>query len=283
LRQSVTQIAIVGDSPGPEEALMPMAADNASGTQNVSGVERALDVLRLFIETDSATLGVTEIAQALGLSKAVVYRVLSACRAKDFLELDEATHRYRLGVNSMYLGLAYLGRLEVAAIAREAMQQLVAATNETATLSVPVGWDRVYVDQVVPDRDVKMMVQLGRPFPLHVGASSKAMLAFFPEAELERYLADRELVSFTPLTITDAGALRRELDAIRIKGYASSVGERDPSAGSVAAPVFDRESQLIAVISVSGPAERFGSESTQAAALLLEATRNLSARLGFRP
>lgn len=253
------------------------------GGSSANGVERALDVLRLFIDSDSPTLGVTEIAQALGLSKAVVYRVLSACRAKDFVEIEEETHRYRLGVTSMNLGLAYLGRLEVRSTAHEAMRRIVKATNETATLSVRIGWSRVYVDQVVPNRDVKMMVQLGRPFPLHTGASSKALLAFLPAAEREEYLQEHELVRLTPLTITDPAALRRELDAIRIKGYAVSLGERDASAGSVAAPVFDREGGLAAVISVSGPVERFRAESEQAASVLLAATQDVSRRLGFTP
>lgn len=248
--------------------------------KTLNGVERALDILRLFAESSSPTLGVTEISKATGLSKAVVHRILSACRAQGFLDLDEESHRYRLGVSSMRLGLAYLDRLDVRAVARRVMQRLVDATEETATLSGRVGWTRVYLDQVVPDRDVKMMVRLGHPFPLHTGASSKALLASLPADEQDEYCA-QPLERLTPLTITDPGALRRELDAIRIKGYAVSLGERDPSAGSVAAPVFDREGKLAAVVSVSGPVERFRSETERAAALLLEATAEISRLLGF--
>ena len=249
--------------------------------KTLNGVERALDILRLFAESSSPTLGVTELSKATGLSKAVVYRILSACRSQGYLELDEESHRYRLGVSSMRLGLAYLDRLEVRSVARRVMQRLVEATGETVTLSGRVGWTRVYLDQVVPDRDVKMTVRLGHPFPLHTGASSKALLAYLPEEEQDEYLSTQPLEALTPLTITDRGALRRELDAICIKGYAVSQGERDPSAGSVAAPVFDREGKLAAVVSVSGPVERFRSETEKAAALLLEATAEISELLGF--
>jgi len=245
-------------------------------------VERALDILSLFARSTSPTLGVTEIANALDMSKAVVHRMLAAARAKGFIEIDEDSHRYRLGPQSLYLGLSYLDRIDVRALAKEEMHELVAATNETATLSVRVGWSRVYIDQVTPHRDVKMVVQLGRPFPLHTGASSKALLAFLPEREREEYLRDHELVSLTPLTITDPEALRRELEAIRIKGFAVSLGERDPSAGSVAAPILSREGVATAVVSVCGPVERFRTESERAAKLLLEATRRVSDRLGYR-
>ena len=259
-----------------------MANERDAKSPSLSGVERALDILQLFAQSESSTLGVTEISQALGLSKAVVYRVLSACCSKGFVEIDETTHRYRLGVSSMYLGFAYVARLDLRAVAREAMQQLMEATNETATLSIRVGWTRVYLDQVVPNRDVKMTVQIGQPFQLHAGASSKAVLAFMPEAEREEYLAEHEHVRITDLTITDPGGLRRELEAIRIKGYAVSLGERDASAGSVAAPVFDREGLVGAVISVCGPVERFRFEGEQVAVLLLEKTQEVSRRLGFR-
>ncbi len=254
---------------------------DAASSASVNGIERALEVLRLFGESDATTLGVTEIAKQLGMSKAVVHRVLTACRAQKFVDLDGKTHRYRLGTSAMYLGLAYLDRLDVRALGHDVLLALVQATGETATLSVRVGWSRVYIDQVVPDRDVRMVVQLGRPFPLHTGASSKAMLAFLPAAERAEYFDTQDLVRLTTATVTERDALSAQLEQVRERGYASSFGERDASAGSVAAPVFDRDGHLSAVISVSGPLERFRGESEQAAALLLDATQGLSQQLGF--
>jgi IclR family transcriptional regulator, acetate operon repressor len=126
-----------------------------------------------------------------------------------------------------------------------------------------------------------MVVQLGRPFPLHTGASSKAMLAFLPAAERAEYLTTHDLVRLTTATLTEPDALSAQLEQVRERGYASSFGERDASAGSVAAPIFDRDGHLAAVISVSGPLERFRDESEQAAALLLTATQGLSHQLGY--
>ncbi len=56
-----------------------MASKGASsqGSESSSAVERALDVLRCFGRSGQATLGVTEIAEEVGLSKAVVHRTLS--------------------------------------------------------------------------------------------------------------------------------------------------------------------------------------------------------------
>jgi DNA-binding IclR family transcriptional regulator len=253
----------------------------ADQPQTILAIERATDVLALFADSDEETLGVTEIAQALGLSKAVVYRILSSFRAKGFVELDESTRRYSLGERTLHLGLAYMNRLDVPHLARPELEGLSRKTEETATLSLRTGWERVYVDQVTPERDVMMMVQIGLRVPLHAGASSKAFLAFLDPEEQQEYLS-RSLERLTKLTVTNAKTLRKELGEIRERGYAESFGERMEGAGSVAAPILGHEGRPAAVISVCGPVERFRSEVEATAPVLIEATGRLSRQLGHR-
>lgn len=134
------------------------------------------------------------------------------------------THRTGSGRRSLFLGLSYLDQIDVRTLGRETLVQLVAATSETATILVRVGWSRMYVDQVTPQREVRMSVQLGRPFPLHSGAWSKAMLAFMPRDEREEYLGDQHLSPLTARTITDAARLRSSRRS-------PSTVSRSPSAG----------------------------------------------------
>lgn len=249
--------------------------------QTIAAIDRATDVLVLFADTDEVTLGVTEIAQALNLSKAVVYRILSSFRAKGFVEFDEPTRRYALGPRVLHLGLAYMNRTNVQRIAHPFLARLSRESNETATLSLRTGFTRVYVDQVTPMRDVKMVVQLGLQVPLHAGASSKAFLAFMEDDEIAEYLS-QPLDSLTGKTITKPTALRKELTQIRKQGFASSAGERLDGAASIAAPVFGYEGRPAAVISVCGPVERFKAAISDVAPHLLETTAQISAQLGFR-
>lgn len=248
-------------------------------TETVTAIERAADVLALFANS-GPTLGVTEIAQTLGLSKTVVYRVLSSFRAKGFVDFDEQTRRYSMGPMVLTLGLTYLDRIDVRDLAREAMKRLSDQTNETATLSVRSGWTRVYIEQVTPTRDIKMVVPLGRPFPLHAGGSSKALLAFLTREEQETYL-EMPLLRLTPLTVIDPDQLRKELAAVRQRGYAVTMGERQSGAGAVAAPVFGLDNRPVATMSICGPIERFRDEVDGSAELLLEATTSISRRMGY--
>jgi IclR family acetate operon transcriptional repressor len=259
------------------------AADEETGSSSgMQGVERAIAVLTLFASSESRTLGVTEISQSLGLSKAVVHRILTAFRANGFLELEPTTHRYLPGPQILALGLIFLNRIDARGIIREEMAKLSAQTNETATFSVRAGWQRVYVDQVTPDRDIKMVIQVGRMYPLHTGASSRALLAALPEAEQEKYIAEHELTGLAVNSITDARRLRETLAEVRERGYAVSIRERDDGAASVAAPIYGHANRLIGVISVSGPAERFQSEIGSAAEALCAAVERIGVRLGRR-
>lgn len=248
----------------------------------IATVERATEVLTLFTRVESRDLGVTEIATELALSKAVIHRILNTLAAKGFIETDQDTRRYRLGPAVLTLGQAYVDRLDIRTLAQEHMRSLSEKTNETATLSQRYRWERLYVDQVTPDREVKMTVALGRRFPLHAGSSSKAFLAFLPIEEQERYIAEHALEPLTDLTLTNPDALRADLARTRVKGYAVSDGERQGGASSVAAPILDHRNVPVAVISICGPRERFTDVREQATELLLAATRELSVQMGGR-
>lgn len=270
----------------------PPCALSNTGEPNVTGsdqpkplvatIERALAVLDLMASTDRDDLGVTEIARELDLSKAVIHRMLVTLVARDYLQVDASSRRYRLGPMALVLGSAYLDQLDLRNLALPRLQELSDRTEETATFSLRNGWTRMYVDQVTPDREIKMSIAIGKAYPLHAGSSSKSFLAFLPLEEQERYLKERELTALTGTTIVDPDSLRSELAAVRARGYAVSLEERQAGAASVAAPILDRHGQPIAVISICGPVERFRHQLDTAPLLLLETCAELSRLFGHQ-
>ena len=252
-------------------------ADNPAG-RGVASVERAGRVL-FCLARWGGPRGVTAIASELGISKAVVHRILSSLLQLDLVTLDTGTRLYGLGPSVLELAASYRSQLDVRILALETMRDLVAVTDETATLSILHNDRRVYVDQVTPNREVRMTVEVGAAFPLHAGASSKAFLAWLPDDRRREHLGSR-LEPLTEATIVDANELRRELTRIREQGFAVSLGERQAGAGSVAAPLLDEQLQPVAVLSVCGPLQRFRTEIAGVAAEVVRATRALSHRLG---
>jgi DNA-binding IclR family transcriptional regulator len=119
-------------------------------------------------------------------------------------------------------------------------------------------------------------------YPLHAGSSSKAFLAFLTPEEQKDYFDTVALEQLTTRTKVKREELLAELALIRVRGYASSFGERQQGAGAVAAPLLDFEAKPVAVMSVCGPADRIEPRVEELADALLSETRTLSERLGHR-
>jgi len=258
----------------------------ASGTEQAavaSGTEaaaRVADVLLMFTD-GPASLGVTEIARQLGLSKAVVHRILQSLAARSFVTADPVTREYRLGPAAVALGTRVLRDLDLRRAARPVLRQLRDATGETTTLSEATNLSRVYLDQFESPQEIKMTVELGRRHPLHAGASGRAILAFLPPDMIEQVIGSG-LPTLTSVTIQSAARLRRELALVRERGYATSRGERQQGAGSVAAPVFGMEGEVAGAISVCGPVSRFDAAAVERyAPLVTAAAREVSRALGW--
>lgn len=253
-------------------------AEPTAGTESTS---RVADVLLLFTD-GPATIGVSWIARELGLSKAVVHRILQSLAGRGFVALDPASREYRLGPAAAALGARALRDSDLRTAALGLLRELRDATGETATLTTPVPGGRVYLDQVEGLHEIKMTVELGRRFPLHAGSSGKCMLAFLPEADREALLAE-PLPALTPSTVVDADALRDQLALIAERGYASSAGERQRDAGSIAAPVFGFSGEVIGAISVCGPKFRVTEEFVDRIAPEVKSVAaRISQRMGWR-
>lgn len=232
------------------------AAPPAGGTE-VAG--RVADVLLLFAGGPEY-IGVSAISRRLGISKAVVYRILQSLVSREILEAGTAG--YRLGPGAVALGVSALRRFNVRNAAAPVLRRLRDESGETTTLSGLVGDERVYLDQFESPREVKMTVEVGRRFPLHAGSSGRVILAFLPEERRESVLS-RPLAALTDRTVTDPAALRAGLAVTAREGVAVTFGERQSDAGSVAAPLFGPDGEVHGSISVCGPRQRFTSEAVE--------------------
>lgn len=258
------------------------AAPSAEEGQTSSGIERALQVIFAVAAAKEPDIGVSELARTLGLSKAVVHRVVRTLVAADFFSFDERTRRYRLGPGAVSVGLAAMAQIEVPKIAQPYLESLVARTKETATLSVRYDTQRMYLTQVLSPQEIHMSVQLGRLYPLHAGGSSKAILAAMGPDEIRAYLDSQELVALTSITIQDRDRLLEELELTRRRGYSVSLGERQQGAASVAAPVFEAHGRVYGSISVCGPVSRLSVGKTEEYGRLVhDAAAAVSRQLGY--
>lgn len=221
-------------------------------------------------------LGTNEIARRTGINPSTVSRLLATLAEAGLVEHVLETGRYRLGLRLLQLGNAVLARLDLREVARRHLTALVAATGETATLSIPGERDAVTVDFVQSASSVQSVARLGRPSVAHATAVGKVLLAHggrLPDTSLERY---------TERTITDPGVLATEIEEARERGFAQAVGEREEDLNAIAAPLFGSRGELAGILGLQGPAGRFDRRAMRAAVEpLLEYARSISEALGF--
>ena len=248
----------------------------------IQSVERAVAVLKLFGESEP-DLGVTELARRLKLHKSTVSRLLSTLEAGGFVQQDPRNGRYRLGLQLAALAAQALTQYEVRDVARPLLHDLAVHSGETTTISLLDGDYAVNIDQVLAPNPVKHLGWIGRRLPLHCTAAGKPLLAHLPRAQLDRILA-QPLARFTPRTITNPDLLRRELERVRMQGFALAQEEYEAELSAVGAAVRDYRGDAVASITISGPTFRLPSNRLLALgdAVRLTADR-ISAQLGHRP
>lgn len=223
-------------------------------SNTLQSAERAVQILLAF-ETEGQEIGVSELAERLGVHKSTASRLAATLRKHGLLERAPDSERFRLGHELGRLGLlAFRGR-DLIEVARRPMADLSEETAETVTLAVRHDGELATVAQVDARYLVGVQNWLGRRTPLHCTSDGKVMLAFdrgtLPEAPLERC---------TKHTITNRRLLQSQLDEIRRRGWASALGELEEGLHGVAAPVFDDGGRCRAALSVSGPSYRLAAE-----------------------
>jgi IclR family acetate operon transcriptional repressor len=254
-----------------------MSRTRQPSTRRIGAAERAIAVLDTLAA--EGELGTNEIARRTGMTPSTVSRQLGTLAASGLAERVPATGRYRLGLRIVHLANALLARLDVREVARPHLVALVEATGETATLSVPGDEDAITVDFVPGRHQVQPVSRLGRPSIAHATSAGKVMLAFSGRA-----LPDGPLRAYTPKTITDPRELATEIAAVRERGYAQAVGEREPDLTAIAAPIRSARGELEAVVALQGPSSRFDAAAIeQALPVLLERAEAISRQLGWRP
>lgn len=246
----------------------------------VEAVERAIDILQTFSQTEPA-LSLGEIVAKSGLAKATAFRMLWTLCNRGVCRLNRQTGKYGLSFEILKMAAVCRRPAKFDALAMPLMRALRDLSNETVILSIRDGDFRVTIDYVESLAPLRRIPEPGVRSPLYVSAASKAFLACMSDEEIDAYLARTPLEPMQPTTITDPAVLWDAIRTIRDLGYAESIGERVGDGRAIAAPIRDFTGQAAAVISISYVTDRFvGDVRDRSIAALLDGTLKLSRELG---
>jgi DNA-binding IclR family transcriptional regulator len=249
----------------------------------IQSIERAAAILRL-LSGRSRRLGVVELAGQLGLPKGTVHGILRTLQSVGFVEQEPESGKYQLGAALLHIGSSYLDANELRTRALNWADSLATQSGESVRIGTQHETQVLIVHHVFRPDDSRQALEVGSLVPAHASALGKALLAH--HRYLLADLGDDPLPSYTPGTITAMDQLKRELDRVSARGWASEVGELFPGVASIAAPIEDRRGVIAGAISVSGAIERLCNEDTPRGELVgyvLQSARTISRELGAIP
>lgn len=227
-------------------------------SESVRAVDRALDVLLCFTN-QTPELTMTQIADQVGIHKSTAHRLLATLENKRFIQRDQDTGIYRLGIRLLQMAYLTMEQNDLRRLAVPFMHRLCDMYEENIDLTVLDDTDVVFINILEGPHRIKLAAAIGQRLPAFATASGKAILGFMPEKQVRRIL-DRGTPQLTPHTLNSVDELSNNLDTVRELGFAISEQELEEQINAVAAPIFDQEHHPIASIAVAGPAYRLTRE-----------------------
>ena len=249
-----------------------MSTAPTTGTQ---AVDRAALLVDTVVRADEP-LTFVELQAGTGLPKSTTSRLLAALERTGLLERADG-------------GTWVAGRLfwlyatrhdpwdEMVRLARPTLQQISDETRESVHLSVARGGRVVQVAQVDSQYILGMRDWSEIDVPAHCSGLGKVLLAWDALP-----MPSGRLVSPTPSSPADQASLRRELDAVRRRGWAAAVDELEEGLAAVAAPVRGSDGEVFGALGISGPTQRLADRMAELGGLLVERGEELSAQLRRR-
>jgi len=249
---------------------------------SINSIIRASHILKC-LSGGKSHFKMSELARQVGLDRSTTYRILLSLEQAGFVEKDEKTGTYSLGLAAFEIGNAYLSQMDLIQVSKPIMTDLAKKVQETVHLAVLSDTEIVYVDKCDSPRTLGVMSKIGQRGPIYCTALGKTLLAFQPEDEQSRIIRGIRLIPLTATTITSRQKLVEELKEIRKQGYALDRREIEEDVECIGAPIRNHIGDVIAAISISGPRKKIHTpDEKQFVSLVKETAALISSKMGYR-
>lgn len=225
----------------------------------VKSLKKALSILECF-SVEMPEMGITQISDRLGLHKSGVHNIISTFEQCGYIAQNPDTGKYRLDMKILELAFVINSSLGIHGIVHSPMTALSEAVGEAVYCAMPKGPEIIYLEGAYPITSHMTRSMIGEKAEMYCTAIGKAILAFLPEPEATRAMAQQSMRQHTENTITDRTELAKEIAVIRRRGYSMDNMEHEHGIKCVGVPVFRRDGTLLGAISISGPSLRVEDE-----------------------
>ena len=224
---------------------------NSPSSGNTQSVEKALAILSTFSDA-CPHQRVTDIAEKLQLNISTVSRHLSTMLDCGFLVRDDLTGYYSLGVKIVTLAGIALHSQDVYRHAYPELLHLSQKTGLHCYLGIASGTEVIHLISIGGEETVELLTPIGYHHPMYCSAMGRAIMSQMPQDKVNSILDSDISMKYAPDTKTDRAEILKELALVKKQGYAVIINELTIGKASISSPVFNRNREPIAAISISG-------------------------------
>lgn len=239
-------------------------------------IDRIMQVISIVSNVKEDGITITELTQQTKLPLATLHRMLSSLIEHRLIVQDNETKKYQLGNVWLEFGLQLYDRFDYEATIRPELDRLANIVNESVYLSKPIGTEAMVIERIdAPNNRIRIVDQLGMRIPMHIGAANKSMLACMSKSQIH------DCVKKT-LTPKEMEGLFEKLLVIQANGYAISYEEKTEGTASIAAPIRQRNGEVLGAVSIGVLQFTLTEERIEFLKQeLLQTTTRISQQLGF--
>jgi len=247
----------------------------------IQALGRASAIIDVIAVSGEEGVGLSDISRATSLNKTTAFNLIATLVTLRFVEQDDHSRRYRLGLRNLELGRIVQDRLHISHLARPILSGLCKTTNETVNLGLPDLLDLLVVDSFQGTRILHATAKAGWRSLYHSTALGKAFMAQWDAPMRQTIYRSCGLPKQTANTITEVDALEAQLARFKAQGYAVDAEENEIGVNGIARWIQNGLGEVAAAISVSGHSSRLTEEvMEQIAPDVIAAADSITAAIG---
>lgn len=263
---------------------MTQSAESLHKLSNTKSVSKTLAILSTFDE-NSPRQRTSDIAAKLGLNISTVSRHLNTLLDWGYLERDDVTGFYYPGLMIIALAGATLQSHDVY---RHSYPELLLLSNKFGVYShmgVPRDTNIIHLICCPADGTMEQLIPMGHSHPMYCSAMGRAILPYLPAAKVQDILKRSNRQKYTEHTKVEIQDILKELELVKQQGYCGLFNELTVGKGSFSAPVFDRNRNPVAAISISASSHRLSQPdiAPELIKAVITTALKISGKLGYYP
>lgn len=220
----------------------------------VQSVSRALQLLELLMHS-RVPLSAMELSQQTGLNRSTVHSLIDTLIACDYVQKDASYGKYYPTAKMYALSRVYADQIPIVRLCTPIARKLAMKYNLALNFGLLSQNDALFIiKEFLPVDD--QLRNSGYKLSFHASTIGKIHLAFMPNERSERLLSEQKMEPFTQYTVCDKDALRRDLEMIRRRGYATIRDEIIYGYSSIGFPVFDAEQKIVGAFSFNADTDK---------------------------